>query len=309
MVTSSSIAYYSGNSKRYKLIFYYFLYGLIITLFSLKNNHKVKNRIMKVNCHYRGFTYEGAALAIAIKCMLFRNNVEKFEESTLSLSEGSIYQNYVALGWYLHARHKFKKSKYTYLNTKLNNRLSLIVFDGIGFKASIFNISGDITDKFNEFEIDQSRVCYQGYGRSLWFKSGFNIQTALYEIEKVPYKYKADVYSGLGLANAYSFFDKIETTLELTNLIPLDYRVAYIQGLSFGLEARRTQDARYWDETINSLPFSYIDIVNRMITIVHKAIEKFININDKTFYTIWVDEVRKEIKLAKIPCILDNKQE
>lgn len=292
-----------NKSQRYKKILYAFCSGMFLPFFN-KDLNKVRKRIeSRLTPIYKGFAYEGAAFGIAFIAGFKKGNQGKrFETMVKRMSHTSIYQHYVAFGWYMNFRYGFNPSKYNRIIKQLDKNLGIILFDGVGFKSGFFrcNKNKEIIEKFEAFEqVEHRRVCYQGFGRSLWFTYSFDIDLVIAEIDKLPTQYREDTYSGLGLANAYSFFDQIEYIFSIYHRIPIIYQAAFTQGLAFGFEARRLQDSIYWESIISNISIDYQDQILKWISIVHIIDQELTLENKDNFYIEWIDRVRISLKSFK----------
>ncbi|WP_340002813.1 DUF1702 family protein [Oceanobacillus sp. FSL K6-0127] len=253
---------------------------------------------------YRGFSYEGTGIGFAIKSFFRKNKASSFESKVNQLSPNSIYQYYVGLGWLLHFIYRYKSKKYADFGQSLNHKYSLIMFDGVGFKIGLFQYfyskeSINLIEKFTE---NQKRVCYQGFGRSLWFISRFNWDTTLKKLEELgeTFPYRNDILSGVGLAVAYSKFDDLLLGFKIIDYLKHKNQedfISFLQGFAYGLEARRLQDPYLWRSNIDNIPESLKHKVNQLIDYVYSVknnLDK--TCNNHNFYMHWVDGVRQKIK-------------
>jgi hypothetical protein len=248
------------------------------------------------NPYYRGFAYEGTGMGFAVRSTLYLNRGYMFEGFIHSLSPNHIYQYYVGLGWWLHMLYGFRKRGYQRWLKQLDQRYSLILFDGVGFRTGIFNYSKNpkIINKFNQFSPSYKRVCYQGFGRSLWFQKLFNMNEVLIAMEGLPDESLEDTMSGLGLAVAYSMFDDVEYSLRIAKLIPAKYKAAFTQGMAFGWEARYLQNRKYWNQILSGNSEETKQRLNDLIRLVHQAKQTLDYTDD--YYIQWIDTTRELIK-------------
>ncbi|MFC9775768.1 DUF1702 family protein [Paenibacillus chitinolyticus] len=248
---------------------------------------------------YKGFAYEGAGMGLGVKSALFPSRGRRFEAYIHQLSPGYLYQYYVGLGWYLMIRHGFRYGGYKRWIKQLHPRYAPIVFDGAGFKTALFHYKKNkqIIQKFRHFPFSYQRVCYQGFGRCLWFLTEFDLQKTAAELENLPAEFRHDAYSGVGLAAAYSFFDQLAFAAHADKQIPEQYRPAFRQGLAFGWEARRLQDPVYWDEQLERYTYPVILKVTGFVDRVHEAVQLLgEDDTEADYYLRWMDTVRSLLK-------------
>jgi len=245
---------------------------------------------------YRGFAYEGAGMGLGARSSLWGGG-RSFEKSVHELSPASIYQYYVGLGWWLHIRFGYRLKGYRKWLKRLDKRYGPILFDGVGFKTGLFSYAQDpgVVNSFTSFPSDYQRVCYQGFGRSLWFQNKFRIEPVLEEIVHLSVSYRNDIYSGVGLAVAYSMFDKIELAFKIYRQIPQQYRSPFAQGMAFGWEARRMQDEAYWNNMLETCSIASEKTIKMWVDMVHKAGSAARHGNAETHYVRWMDLTRHYI--------------
>jgi hypothetical protein len=246
---------------------------------------------------YRGFAFEGAGMGLGARCAMFGGG-EKFEQLMMKLSPKYVYQYYVGLGWYLHIRYGYKPQGYNQWISQLDPRFAPILFDGVGFKTGLFSKLGSLeaVSCFGSFTSEQARICLQGYGRSLWFQNRFNLQNAVMEINKQTFSDRDDLYSGLGLAVAYSFFDNMAYALSMYRLVPALHQAAFAQGVAFGWEARRLQHQDTWEETLDKYSSAISANIRLWISHIHQAKVIAIQVEPQQFYTRWMDLTRHYIQ-------------
>lgn len=289
---------YTGDiySRRFPQILEAFLTG----------NNRVLRRFWKVNevysslnkdfnPFYRGFAFEGAGMGMAVQASRYYGRAKRFEGMIQALSPHYIYQYYVGLGWYLNIRYGYRYGGYKPWVRKLNPQYAAIVFDGVGFRAALFRLEQNplIHLKFERFPFNYSRVCYQGFGRGLWFVNRFQLASTVNEIQQLPMKYRNDAYSGLGLAVAYSFFDKIAFAVRAESLILHEHRPAFRQGVAFGWEARRLHDEQYWAAQLSRYPETLSNLAEWYVACVHQARGMDDEEREQDRYVAWMDRTRE----------------
>lgn len=246
--------------------------------------------------YYRGFAYEGTGMGFGARSIFSQNKGKRFEAYINELDPNHLYQYYVGLGWWLHQIYAFRPAGYERWMKELDPRYATILFDGVGFKAGIFIYpkQPQVLIQFARFTPACQRVCYQGFGRSLWFQKLYQINEVLVELEALPQKHIQDTASGLGLAVAYSMFDDIEYSMRISKAVPEKYKVSFYQGMSFGWEARQLQNRGYWEAKVATVSRETSSFMHTLVGFVHEVREELEESID--YYPMWMDKTRTRIK-------------
>ncbi|PWW03241.1 uncharacterized protein DUF1702 [Paenibacillus cellulosilyticus] len=257
---------------------------------------KARDYLEDFDPFYKGFAYEGAGMGFGVKASLWPNKSKRFERYIRALDPNYLYQYYVGLGWWLHTRYGYRDARYNSWLRTLDPRYASIVFDGIGFKAALFDYPDNPHAylRFAHFPLSYRRVCLQGYGRGLWFSNYFSLSDAITAVEQLPVAYRRDAYSGLGLAVAYSYFDRLPFAFEALDQVPAFDQTAFYQGMAFGWEARQLQNASYWEEMLGRFPEEAASRARRAVELVHEAEKRIAKQtdHDRPYYVRWMDEMR-----------------
>ncbi|NDI35949.1 DUF1702 family protein [Chengkuizengella sediminis] len=275
-----------------------FLYGFKLGLQWITTPKHVKQKMMKkVEPYYLGFAYEGYSMAIAAK-LTVTGQKKYFERHVKKVDPTNIYQYYVGLGWWLYKVYVFNPARYQKWINHLDPRLAPVIYDGIGFSAALerYHQDNHFIASFQVLKEREQRVLYQGIGRCLWFLKQFDLVLALDSLAALPKKYHKDCASGLGLAAAYSFFDRMDQVFMVTNKIPKLLKAAFLQGMGFGFEARRLQNPQLFKNMMLALNVNQRREVTALLDIVD-SVKQELNENDEInqgeFYYLWIDFVRE----------------
>ncbi|MCK6259442.1 DUF1702 family protein [Fictibacillus sp. KIGAM418] len=297
--------YFHGDypffKKRFLCILFHFFSGALLA-FLIPSVKFLRFLIEHISpSFYRGFTDEGAGIGFGMRAHFFKKRGTSFETSITSLTSRSIYQYYVGLGWWLHYRYRYNVRKYDEWISQLHFKYALILFDGVGFKVGLFTFyhNKNSLAVLEHFTVPQQRVCYQGFGRSLWFQSNFNWQMAQTELDRLgkDHPFRNDILSGLGLAVSYSKFDDLSLGSTILSTLSSEDKSSFAQGLAFGLEARKKQNPELWENTIGTLPIGLKDQVNGLIQIVHQVEEELdLYCTDRNYYLLWIDKIRNTLE-------------
>lgn len=187
---------------------------------------------------FRGFAYEGAAMALGIcDCLSWRK-----QSAWQSLLGGAgskhPYILHVGLGWTLARIPWCRRNPEAYL-ASLDPLLRWLVLDGFGFHEGYFHWNRQSTCADNRFQLSTygKHVFDQGLGRSLWFVSGGSPSRIAAFINSIAACRRPDFWSGIGLALAYAGNATVADIQSLLESSGID-RFHLAQGTAFGAEAR-----------------------------------------------------------------------
>ena len=189
-----------------------------------------------VDEEFRGFAYEGAAMALGLLDRLTpwrRNRVDSF----LRGSGGPhIYMVHAGVGMAL-ARLRRRANGPP---AGMDPLLGWLVLDGYGFHEGFFHWKRSceqlaIPPHVNGYA---GRAFDQGLGRSLWFIEGAQVERMAPRILRFPESRHADLWSGVGLACAYAGgIDRSE--IETLSDAAGPDQAHFAQGAAFAAQARR----------------------------------------------------------------------
>lgn len=151
---------------------------------------------------FRGFAYEGAALALALLDKLVpwkRTRLRSFMEGP---GAPHIYMLYVGVGWSL-ARLRFGRWAEA---AEPNPLLGWLKLDGYGFHEGYFRWPRYVVRRQTPKRLKgyALRAFDQGLGRSLWFVEGADVRRIASTIDGFPEERRGDLWSGVGLACTYA---------------------------------------------------------------------------------------------------------
>ncbi|MET8367004.1 DUF1702 family protein [Micromonospora sp. NPDC005194] len=193
---------------------------------------------------YRGFAYEGAAMAFAIRDALpgRPRHVARF----LADHDEHVYMAYVGVGW---AMARLPRLLWPRLYAP-DPLLRWLVLDGYGFHEAYFKTDRYVRQRRRPSTFawpadgprDYSvRAIDQGIGRACWFVAGTDPEQLVRLLDAFPADRRRDLYAGAGLAVCYAGG---ASERELTWLAECagPYRPDLAQGASFGAAARLRAD-------------------------------------------------------------------
>jgi enediyne biosynthesis protein E3 len=156
----------------------------------------------EVQAEYRGFAYEGAAMALALLDGItpWRKRFVRFLTGAGRLHA---YMLYVGSGW-ARARIPWLRRKIESPSPGSHPVLRSLAIDGYGFHEGYFHWRSRLERKAAALSLEGRHIFYQGLGRSLWFVKGADAFEIARSIASFPGQYHADAWSGVGLACAYA---------------------------------------------------------------------------------------------------------
>lgn len=185
---------------------------------------------------FRGFRYEGAAMALYLLDRLLPGRRDRFDTLITDRGADHIYMAYVGAGW-AHARLPFG------LRGALARRdplLRWLMLDGYGFHQGFFHWRTAVESPQRvpwRVRGYARRAFDQGLGRSLWFVEGHEPERVTSTIERFPPSRRADLWAGVGLAATYAG-GVPAASLQRLSACAGTYRDWLAQGSAFAAAAR-----------------------------------------------------------------------
>jgi hypothetical protein len=196
----------------------------------------LSGKLQRVKLEYRGFAYEGAAMALTL-----RDAITLGPSRLTELMEGAgkrhIYMLHVGAGWAC-ARLPWLRWRIEAFIRRFDPVLRWLVLDGYGFHQGYFHFKEPLITAVKRLSMDARHVFYQGVGRSLWFVHGCDFHQISTTISGFPAIYQGDAWSGIGLACAYAGGVRV-AEMEEAVLLADGFESALAQGAAFAAKARR----------------------------------------------------------------------
>ena len=193
-------------------------------------------RLERMELEFRGFAYEGAAMALDLLDQLKPWRASRVQQFLSGAGDRHVYMIHVGIGWSM-MRFPFRKDRRI---ARLDPLLRWLVLDGCGFHEGYFHWPrcSDGRSRPKWLEGYGLRAFDQGLGRSLWFVGGGDPEWITATIASFPDLRRADLWSGIGLACSYA--GGAETAaLESFRSAAGKYRDHLAQGAVFAAGARR----------------------------------------------------------------------
>ena len=200
-----------------------------------KDQEALAQQLDQVALEQRGFAYEGAAMALVLLDGLFprKQRLQKFLHGA---GKRHIYMVHVGAGW-AYARLPWLRRRVEQAIHKFDPVLRWLVIDGLGFHQGYFHWPTAVRIHGTHLSEQAQHVYYQGLGRSLWFVHGANALEISRTILTFDSQYRADAWSGVGIACAYAGGLSISAIEELCHYAD-KCRPALAQGAAFAAKAR-----------------------------------------------------------------------
>lgn len=207
---------------------------------------ETEDRLELVDREVRGFAYEGAAMAYAIRDGLPVGGSRHVAQFLAGRARRHGYMAYIGVGWAMARLPRFRWSRIMVSDPLLR----WLVLDGYGFHQAYFATQQYVTDHYREPNLPwpaegprwyAQHAIDQGIGRALWFIGGTDVERVTGLIDGYPADRQPDLYSGAGLAATYAGG---ASPVELSLLAERagDYLPQLRQGVVFAATARYETD-------------------------------------------------------------------
>lgn len=192
--------------------------------------------------NYRGFGYEGAAMAFALRDGLPVGRRDHVATFLAGRAADHVYMAYVGVGWAMARLPRFRWPA-LHLADPLLCHLAL---DGYGFHQAYFKTRTYVYDQFQESRFPWppggptdavNEVIDQGIGRACWFVGGGAPDLVARILDRFPQHRRADLYSGAGLAATYAGGADVAELRHFRELCG-PYQPNVAQGAAFAAQAR-----------------------------------------------------------------------
>lgn len=196
----------------------------------------------RVATRYRGFAYEGAAMAFAVRDGMPFSTGGKVAAFFSGRGDAHIFMVYVGIGWAMARLPRFRWST-LYLPDPMLRYLAL---DGYGFHQAYFKTEKYVHQQYRERHFPWpsrahqwyvNRAIDQGIGRAMWFIGGTDAMLVARLLDTFAEDRRPDLYAGAGLAATYAggaTEDELHAFFDHAG----PYRPQVMQGSAFAAGAR-----------------------------------------------------------------------
>ncbi|MER7419601.1 DUF1702 family protein [Micromonospora peucetia] len=201
-----------------------------------------ERRLETVPTRFRGFAYEGAGMAFAVRDALRPGRPRHVASLLAGRGDAHVYMVYVGVGWAMARVPRFRWGQ-LYAPDPL---LRWLVLDGYGFHQAYFHTDRYVHGQYRRpgfpWPADgpreyADRVIDQGIGRATWFVGGTDVDRVTEIFSAFSADRRADLYAGAGLAATYAG-GATEADLRRFRERAGDHRLDLAQGSAFAAGAR-----------------------------------------------------------------------
>jgi enediyne biosynthesis protein E3 len=160
------------------------------------------SRLDSVEAEFRGFSYEGAAMALDLLDQITPWRRSRMQSFLAGPAEPHTYMAIVGIGWSM-ARLQLGFSRRF---SNLDPLLRWLAIDGWGFHEGYFHWPRYVDGQPHPRKLEGygTRAFDQGLGRSLWFVAGADPELIVDLVEGFPDFRRGDLWAGIGLACTYA---------------------------------------------------------------------------------------------------------
>jgi enediyne biosynthesis protein E3 len=200
---------------------------------------ELARRLERVDPGFRGFAYEGAAMAWALLDRLFPWTRGRFRRLLAGPGASHAYMVHVGAGWAM-ARLPWVRRNVERACRDMDPLLRWLVVDGYGFHEGYFHWPRTVSRHIVPAGLHgyARRAFDQGLGRVLWFVGGADVERIPALVAAFPAGRHSDLYAGLGLASAYAGGVTEAEMRRLWTAVGA-HQPAFAQGVAFAAKARQ----------------------------------------------------------------------
>lgn len=199
-------------------------------------------QLERLPVRFRGFAYEGAAMAFAVRQALPFGRGDHVSRFLAGRGQAHVYMVQVGVGW---AMARVPRMRWPRI-VPTDPLLSWLALDGFGFHQAYFHTRRYVHERYQEDRFPwpadaprgyPNRAIDQGIGRALWFVCGTDPARVAATVAGFPPERRPDLYSGVGLAATYAG-GAGEPELRALWERAADHRPQLAQGSAFAASAR-----------------------------------------------------------------------
>jgi enediyne biosynthesis protein E3 len=198
----------------------------------------IESSLETVEPVFRGFAYEGGAMALAVRDGLRPAGRHWVDDLLAGQGAAHVYMVYVGVGW---AMARLPRVRWSAIAPR-DPLLRWLALDGWGFHQAYFRTAQYVTQQY-QGRIPgwpagySNRAADQGIGRALWFVNGADVPKLAAVIDKFAPARRGDLWSGAGLASVYAGGADAGELADMARLAGR-HRSDVAQGAAFAAKAR-----------------------------------------------------------------------
>jgi hypothetical protein len=200
---------------------------------------EITARLNEIEPMYRGFAFEGAAMALALFDFITPWDRGRFDRFLATKAGDShVYMLYVGAGWAM-ARIPWVRRNFERAMLRYPPLYRWLTLDGYGFHQGFFHYHEHVAEQRVPRGLSHHAACVfdQGLGRSMWFSCGADAERIAATVAAFPVPRQSDLWSGLGLAAAYAGGVERGVLEDVLNAAGL-FAANLAQGAAFAAKAR-----------------------------------------------------------------------
>ncbi len=197
--------------------------------------HALEERLERIHCEWRGFAYEGAAMALALRDVLTPWHRDRFEAFLRGPGDRHAYMAHIGAGW---ALARLKRS-FENAMARHDPLLRWLLLDGFGFHEGYFHTDRTMDGSTAPATLQgyARRAFDQGLGRCIWFVAGAEVVRTRTLVDRFKSDRHRDLWAGIGLAVAYAGGVGEGAIRNLTTAAG-EFQPEFALGVAFAAKAR-----------------------------------------------------------------------
>jgi hypothetical protein len=253
-----------------------------------------------VEAEWRGFAFEGAAMALTLMDHLFPSRDGRLRAFLAGPAAAHTYMVHVGAGWGVARLPWLRRSIDRYLD-HFDCLLRWLTIDGYGFHEGYFHWPQSVVER----RIPKRLVGYacrafdQGLGRSLWFVEGTDADRIAITIGKFAPLRQSDLWSGIGLACAYAGGADF-TSVEALRKSAGPYAPELAQGAAFAAKARQRAGIHAEHTNLACRVFCRLS-AEEASAVTDRALKDLPPDADPPAYEVWRERIRTTITSRNFP--------
>lgn len=230
-----------ASRERLEMVGASFLAGFAVAA-EVRRPADAAGQLERIPANFKGFAYEGAAMAFAIRDGLPVGGRRHVADFVAGEGGRHVYMAYVGVGW---AMARLPRMCWSALYDR-DPLLRWLVLDGYGFHQAYFKTTRYVHQAYRHRDFPwpaddttgyAPRVIDQGVGRATWFVAGTDPRRVVGFFDGFAEERRPDLYAGAGLAATYAG-GASRQELEWFRDAAGPYRANVAQGAAFAAGAR-----------------------------------------------------------------------
>ena len=211
---------------------------------------EVERRLELVEVEQRGFAYEGAAMAFAVRDAMAGGSGKRTRELLLGPGAPHVLLTYIGIGFAMARlpRPLWRNIIPDLTGSPLYPVMTWLAVDGYGFDLAYFHTGRYVDDQKVPAPYPWEgcpeyfpRAVDQGIGRALWFINGADPAAVTAAVDAFPAQRRPDLWSGVGLAATFAGGASADDLVKLSDAAG-EHWAQLALGAVFAVTARQIAD-------------------------------------------------------------------